>query len=74
MNIAEVRKMIGAAIGGAITWAYTALADDSIDKLEWIGLIGVVATAFGVYQVPNQVRKVAKKMGVAKKAAPRGGD
>jgi hypothetical protein len=49
-----IRKAIVATIGAVLTWGLTAhMPDGSIDRGEWWGLAVAVATALGVWAVPN---------------------
>lgn len=48
------RKTIAAVIGSVLTWGLTAhMPDGSIDRGEWWGLAVAIATAVGVFAVPN---------------------
>lgn len=52
--MARYRKFIAATIGVLTTWGLAAWADGSeITRYEWIALATALATAWGVYQVPN---------------------
>jgi hypothetical protein len=51
----KYRKTITAVVTGGIGWAVVVVesASDSITSGEWIMLATVLATALGVYGVPN---------------------
>ena len=66
--LAEIRKALAGIIGSVITWAFSALGDEQITTLEWVGLAAAIATGLGVYQIPNQMKKIARK-----RAAKKGG-
>lgn len=53
--LAPYRKTISALVTGAIGWATAVLASSSggVTSTEWIMLATIVATALGVYGVPN---------------------
>lgn len=46
-------KAIIAILGGVSSWGMTAAVDDAITQVELFGLLGVIATALGVYFYPN---------------------
>lgn len=46
-------KFITALLGGISAWGVTAAADNGIDLVELYGLLGVLATALGVFSFPN---------------------
>lgn len=46
-------KTIVAVLGGVSAWGITASADNAITQVELYGLLGVIATALGVYAFPN---------------------
>ena len=46
-------KTIVAILGGVSSWGITASADNAITQVELYGLLGVIATALGVYAFPN---------------------
>lgn len=47
-------KAIVAVLGGISAWGITAAVDNSISLVELFGLLGALATALGVYAVPNK--------------------
>jgi len=47
------RKTIAAVLGAGGTWCLAALSDGSITTMEWVALGIALATALGVYTVPN---------------------
>lgn len=51
--IKPYRKFIVAAIGAALTWAVATYANDP-EVSKWLSLATAMATALGVYQVPNE--------------------
>lgn len=51
--LAAYRKTVAAVLGAAGTWCVVALSD-GITELEWVALGIAVATALGVYSVPNE--------------------
>jgi hypothetical protein len=53
-NISKYNKFYVAIVGATLTWITVALADDKVTTQEWVGLAVAVATALGVYQIPNQ--------------------
>lgn len=55
MNWSAIRKTITAVVVGAIGWATLVVNSDatSITSSEWIVGATVLATALGVYAVPN---------------------
>lgn len=55
-KLAPYRKTITALVTGAIGWAAAILASNSagITGTEWIMGATILATALGVYGVPNQ--------------------
>jgi hypothetical protein len=46
-------KSLIALLGAVSTWGVTAVAENGIDGTEWFLLLGAVATALGVWAVPN---------------------
>ncbi len=54
-SLATYRKTITAIITGIIGWAAVVIASSSnnITGAEWIALATVLATALGVFAVPN---------------------
>lgn len=46
-------KTIIAVLGGISAWGMTAAADNAITAVELFGLLGALATALGVYAIPN---------------------
>lgn len=56
MNLSAYRKTIAAIITGLIGWATMVVVSQSakITAAEWIALATVLATALGVYSVPNE--------------------
>lgn len=46
-------KFISALLGSLATWGYSVTEDNTITQGEWFGILGVLATAFAVYQFPN---------------------
>lgn len=52
----EYKKTITAVVTGLIGWGAAVVVSDraSISASEWILLATVVATALGVYSVPNE--------------------
>ncbi len=64
MNFGPYSKTVTALVTGLIGWA-TAVATQAggfaaITSVEWIGLVTVVAVAFGVFTVPNAVASAKK--------------
>jgi hypothetical protein len=57
-RLAPYRKTVTAVVTGAIGWATLVVTSGSgpITAEEWIMLATVVATALGVYQIPNEER------------------
>jgi hypothetical protein len=55
-NLPAYRKAITAIITGLIGWGAAVVVSDraSISASEWILLATVLATALGVYSVPNE--------------------
>lgn len=55
MNFAPYRKTLAAVITGLIGWATAVITSDvsHVTAAEWIMLGTVLATALGVYNVPN---------------------
>ena len=55
MNLGAYNKTITALVTGLIGWAAVVVtsARGSISSSEWLGLAVAVATALGVYAVPN---------------------
>lgn len=51
--MSRYRKSILALVGALLTWGTAALWDNTVELREWWSLLAAVATAFGVYQVPN---------------------
>jgi hypothetical protein len=47
------RKTVAALLGAAGTWCVAAIPDGRITSMEWVALGIAVATALGVYSVPN---------------------
>lgn len=56
MNLAPYRKTITALTTGLIGWASVVIVSEptNITATEWLGLAVALATAFGVYAVPNE--------------------
>lgn len=56
MNLPAYRKTLTAVITGLIGWGAVVVVSEraSISASEWIGLATVLATALGVYSVPNE--------------------
>lgn len=59
VNVKRYSKSILAAVGALGTWATVALADGVVTGQEWTALGVAVATALGVYTVPNKQRKTS---------------
>lgn len=59
MNLAPYRKTVTAIVVGLIGWATVVVTSEAvkITAPEWIGLATAVATALGVYTVPNDPSK-----------------
>lgn len=55
MNLGPYRKTLTALVTGVIGWAAAVVVSEraSISASEWVMLATVVATALGVYQIPN---------------------
>lgn len=55
-NLQAYRKAIAAVIIGLLGWAGVVITspEAAITASEWLGLGVAVATALGVYQVPNE--------------------
>lgn len=51
--MAKYAKAVAAFLTALATWAGTALADGHVTAVEATGLLLVVATALGVYAIPN---------------------
>lgn len=53
--LSKYQKMLAALVTGAIGWGAVVVSSPSgpITSAEWLGLAVVVATALGVYAVPN---------------------
>lgn len=51
--MSSIRKMIAAVLGTGGTWCVAALPDGSVTQMEWVALGIAIATALGVYAVPN---------------------
>lgn len=58
MNLAPYRKTITAVVTGLIGWATAVVASDParITASEWIVFATALATALGVYAIPNTGR------------------
>lgn len=58
-NLPAYRKTVTALVTGLIGWAAVVVnsTSASITSSEWITLAVVVATALGVYSVPNEPTK-----------------
>lgn len=56
MNFAPYRKTVTAIVTGLIGWATLVVTSEpaAITSGEWIVFATVVATALGVYQIPNE--------------------
>jgi len=56
MSLAPYRKTVTAIIIGLLGWATAVVTSDTthITAPEWIGLGTALATALGVYQIPNE--------------------
>ena len=56
MDLAKYRKTISALITGLIGWGFIVVASKEapISASEWLALAVAVATATGVYLVPNK--------------------
>ena len=56
-TLAKYRKTLVALVGTVLTWAGVAyVPDGNVDRWEWYGLAVALATAAGVYAVPNTPR------------------
>lgn len=55
-NLPAYRKTIAAIVTGLIGWATVVVTSDAsaITSSEWLGLAVAVATAVGVYSIPNE--------------------
>lgn len=55
MNLAPYRKTVTAIVTGMLGWGAVVITSTvtRITASEWLMLGTVLATAFGVYQVPN---------------------
>lgn len=55
MNLGKYAKLVTALVTGAIGWAVLVVASDpsSITATEWVTGATYLATALGVYSVPN---------------------
>lgn len=56
MNLAMYRKTITALVTGLLGWGAVVITSEptAITSSEWLGLGVALATAFGVYQIPNE--------------------
>lgn len=56
MNLAPYRKTVAALVVGLLGWATVVVTspEATITASEWLGLGTALATALGVYQVPNE--------------------
>lgn len=54
-NLAHYRKTITAIVVGALGWASVVITSPvtQVTAAEWLGLATAIATAVGVYTVPN---------------------
>ena len=52
--LARYRKTVAAVLGAAGTWCVAALPDGDVTQMEWVALGIALATALGVYSVPNR--------------------
>lgn len=54
-GLAPYRKTVTAVVTGLIGWITAVVVSDpaAVTAGEWIGLVTVLATAFGVYQATN---------------------
>jgi len=52
--MSKYAKFIVAILGAIGTWGVTAASDGSLDLSEWFGVLVAVATALGVFIVPNK--------------------
>lgn len=60
VGIAAYAKAIVAFVVGALTVAFTALADGAVSTQEWVGiLLGAFGTPAAVYAVPNKTSSVS---------------
>lgn len=59
MNLPAYRKTIAAVVTGLIGWVTVVVTSEAsnVTAAEWIMLATVLATAFGVFQVPNEEPK-----------------
>lgn len=55
-DLQKYNKTLVAVIGAALTWAVSTFGGDP-DVAKWLSLAMAVATAAGVYQVPNKEAK-----------------
>jgi hypothetical protein len=54
MNVKPYLKAIVALLGAIGTWGVTAASDGSIDLSEAFAALAAIATALGVFIVPNE--------------------
>lgn len=56
MQLSQYRKTITAIVVGLIGWAGVVITSprSTISASEWLGLAVALATALGVYSVPNE--------------------
>jgi hypothetical protein len=56
MNIADMKKAIGAFVTSLLTWGYLVVQSESspITAEEWLGLAGVAVTTLVVYVLKNE--------------------
>jgi hypothetical protein len=61
--LGKYRKTITAVVTGVIGWAGVVIASDAtgVTAAEWLGLAVAVATALGVYGVPNDPPAPARR-------------
>lgn len=55
-NLPAYRKTVAAVVGALITWGTLVVVSQEtrITAAEWLALAGGLATALGVYTVPNE--------------------
>lgn len=55
-ELSKYNKALVAVTGAALTWALATYGGDP-EWAKWLSLASAIATALGVYQVPNKVGK-----------------
>lgn len=68
MNLSLYRKAITAILVGLIGWAGVVITSPQaqISASEWLGLATALATALGVYSVPNDINVTQQAEAVKK--------